>query len=269
MVVAIGAAAALTVTDASANPCPIDSKDRWFTYSLDAKYCIIGSVEGNAPNATQDRYYNVYCPGRMTKANAVQVGRALVNGTLAIPSNRIRIDYDVPYKLVPKIYGEGTQYTEKSIAHLGHYNCQRPGTPNGVATHFKLHVIASPTAPEIANHAVLKNQSGTIGPGKNLDREYFLKVHMKSIGRASMPEAVGRILLTRDAKLRQTLANRQARLCVMDSTDIQCAPCATSDKLIVRSSIVEKGRSCPPGARYWIESDRSSSHPNGYPDPIP
>lgn len=266
---ALGAAALLTTTDASANPCPIDSADRWFTYSADAKFCVVSGAEGNRPNATQERYYNIYCPGRMTKANAVQVGRALVSGTLKVQSNPIPVEYATPFKLVPKIYAEGTPHTEKSIAHLAHYSCQRSGAQSGVATHFKLHVIASPNALEIANHAALVNQSGVIAPGKNYDREYFLAVHMKSISRDSMPEAVGRVLFTRDPTVRQTLASKKARLCVLKSTDIQCAPCATSSKLVVRTSTVEKGRSCPPEAQYWIESDRSSSHPKGYPNPIP
>lgn len=257
------AASVLTSAVAPAAPCPTGSAEQWFTYQLDAKNCILGSAEGNPPRATQGRYYNVYCPGRMTKENAVAVARALTNGSTSVGGYRVINEYKQTYNLKPEVYGEGTLHASNSIVHLNHYNCQTGGK-NGVATHFKVHVIARPNAVQIASFAAKKKDSGQIKVGKSFDREYYLPVHIKSQDRV-MADYVGIHALTRDTAIRSQLAKANARMCVMLSTDIQCAPCASSDKLVVRTQLVAKGRACPPEHRGWIESDRSSNHPNGYP----
>jgi hypothetical protein len=38
------------------------------------------------------------------------------------------------------------------------------------------------------------------------------------------------------------------KICVLPQTDIQCAPCSTSDKLIVRVATITKGQACPAGS---------------------
>lgn len=262
--------AALTAADASAAPCPVDSQERWFTYTLDAKHCQVGTAEGNAPRATKGRYYNVYCPGRMTTTDAVQVARALANGTLNVPSNRIVQDYKQTYNLVPKVYGDGTPHVSNGIVHLSHYGCQRNGTP-GVATHFKVHMIARPNAAHIAKYAQKRNQSGVIAIGRGMEREYHLPIHIQALDKNYMPDTVGVWLLNRDLGVRSELKSKNARLCVMKSTDIQCSPCNTSDKLVVRTQIVEKGRSCPPDTapNGWMEATRSAMFLSGYPSPMP
>jgi hypothetical protein len=55
-------------------------------------------------------------------------------------------------------------------------------------------------------------------------------------------------LLRSDAALLAGVRSREAQLCLLRSTDIQCEPCKSSDKLVVRVQSVRRNGSCPGAA---------------------
>jgi hypothetical protein len=255
---ALTTASALFGTDAGADTlCPFGRQDRAFDYTRDAQHCRVGLNEGNPVGARYGRIYNVFCPGRMTVADAVKVGKALGFGSSVFSGNPIPLQYGADWELKPS-----GPYSESDIKHLAHYTC---GSPAGVATHFKVQYSASgATSAKVAKRCKSVNQSGTIAVGSRMDREYKCSMHMYSTeryGDATGPVKVydvAKLLVSGDAALLTEARSKNARVCLLGygseaPTDIQCSPCKTSDKLIVRVKTVRKGWTCPTGTLSYIE----------------
>jgi hypothetical protein len=243
------AALSLTSVGATNPPCPVGSVgDRPFDYARDAKNCVIGSVEG-APTQSRDyRTYNVYCPGRMTDEHYKKVWKDLVDGTLTLTvgGNPIRADYQ-KWGLVPHM-GHGS--------HRFHYSCVRDGK-SCVSTHIKVitHNVANSTAlrPEhMASYCKLVNQSGAISVGRNMDRQFRCDIHFRST-ESNLGQETAKVLLRSDQSLLDDLRKQGLKACLLSTTDIQCAPCRTSDKLVARTFIATKSYRCPAGTLDTLE----------------
>jgi hypothetical protein len=249
-------ASALFGTDAGADTlCPLAGKT---AHSITRTRSIAASAKrGNPVGVRYGRIYNVFCPGRMTATDAVKVGKALGFGSSVFSGNPIPLQYGSDWEL--KASGP---YSESDIKHLAHYTC---GSPAGVATHFKVQYSASgATSAKVAKRCKSVNQSGTIAVGSRMDREYKCSMHMYSTeryGDATGPVKVydvAKLLVSGDAALLTEARSKNARVCLLGygseaPTDIQCSPCKTSDKLIVRVKTVRKGWTCPTGTLSYIE----------------
>ena len=211
-------AAFLVAPDASTStPCPPNSAgDRAFSFASDATSCVFGKIEGNTVGSAQPRVYNVYCPGRMTPADAERVGRALADGSL-LPSSPIRTEFKAM---------DSDPHFDK-IDHRFHYSCQSGGR-SCVATHIKVlvrrgNVFGTPV-PIYAKHCQQINQSGGVFRGSNLERQYRCALHFLFDGR-NVAQETTKHLFRNDSGLLAGLRANDLKLCVLASTDIQCAPC--------------------------------------------
>jgi hypothetical protein len=90
------------------------------------------------------------------------------------------------------------------------------------------------------------NQSGTATAGQRMEREYHCRIHFLSVERDKARQTA-RVLMETDPALRSAARRENARICLLPSTDIQCAPCNTSDKLVVRLQTVGRWSHCPAG----------------------
>lgn len=95
---------------------------------------------------------------------------------------------------------------------------------------------------QIANGCKLRAQGG--GPTGRVDRDYKCNPHLKNSERHVGMEAAER-LIERDVLAGVRAKNH--KVCLLNSTDIQCAPCNTTDRLIVRMDIKPKNAGCPAG----------------------
>jgi hypothetical protein len=94
----------------------------------------------------------------------------------------------------------------------------------------------------ITRDCSLRAQSGSVAAGVRMDRDYNCRTHLRKDERHVGFEVSER-LLTRDV-----LPGARAKglkVCVLKSTDIQCAPCSTTDRLIVRMTSVATSQRCP------------------------
>lgn len=95
---------------------------------------------------------------------------------------------------------------------------------------------------QIANDCTLRAQSGGIAANTRMDRDYFCRTHLRSDERHVAFE-VAEKLLNRDVMAQAR--SRRLKACLLDATDIQCAPCSTTDRLIARMTFVPADRACP------------------------
>jgi hypothetical protein len=250
-------AALLGIDAGAAAPCPAGSRNAPFEYARDAPLCRVGAAEGNSVGARHGRIYNVYCPGRMTRADALRVGKALGFGSNLFAANPIPADYKNGWELTP-----AGPYAESDVKELGHYAC---GTPAGIASHFKIEYGSNgATSAKVAKHCKLVGESGAVAIGGRIRRQYRCGMHVFSTeryGDASHPvrvQDVARLLLGRDGTLASTARARGARVCLLGHgsdapTDIECASCKSSGELVMHLRTVARGATCPTGTITAIE----------------
>lgn len=243
--IGLGSAALISASWAAGFNCPPGVVgDRPFDYARDATNCVVLGKSGNEPGARYGRYYDVLCPGRMTNTQALKVASDLTSGALQVVSLvSVPKDYDY-YGLVKR--------KAQTITSLGHGECWRNNTPGLVATKFRFEVTSDPSS---ATHAAKwcrdVNQSGSIRVGAQMDREYRCTIHFKSSERGFAQDAA-KVLLKTPALL-EDARSKNIRMCLLASTDIQCAPCTTSNKLVMRVHSVRKGGQCPAGTIAYAE----------------
>lgn len=255
-VLMIALAAGLTAWGSSASAlCPYTRsapEDAPFDYARDVKDCVFDMGAEGVPESRAPVHYTVTCPGRMTKADAERVGRELTNGRL-----KLRTSPQFHHSLldVDAFRENNVKPTFVGIPHLAHHrNCtmgsrQRPV----VCTDFKVTVKMQVVGPlEIANSCKEVNQSGSIAWGKRMDREYKCGIHFLSNEPGVALEAA-RYLLKRDYK--EEAKRKNYRVCLLRETSFQCAPCSTTNKLVVRVYTTNKGEYalCPASTYDWIE----------------
>lgn len=257
-VVAAAVAFLAMIGYANAQPCPVGSQERAFEMRRDLTRCVFGAVEGNSVGARYGRYYNVYCPGRMSMSQAVNVANALSRNSPPVPGNPIPADFArlglAPRYAFPTAATSGVADDLRGVHHWFHYNCGA----GGVATHVKVEIAdKDPSSRQVARYCSEVNRAGSVRRGGRVDIEYRCAIHLKPSDRFN-----SRILNCPDCRppsLQEVAALKvQAgivpaaraaglRTCLLDSTDIQCAPCSSSDKLVVRMAFVSGGARCPGG----------------------
>ena len=219
----------------SAPPCPKSSApDRhgWLSVSLAAK-CVIGPREGKIARGDVS-YYNIYCPTRLGRYDIEQLGRGILAGTHKIVGgSQIAYEHAQSGPLKP-IY--------KAVPHIYEYACSDQGKP-GVATHFKLGVLAHDTTPVASVAARCSTKKRAFGAGQRMDIEYECPYPIRADDGRQFAQSVATHAVKRDF----TSAARavSARICLLRSTDAQCAPCEKTNKLVARTRVVGKYQPCP------------------------
>ncbi|MEZ4371937.1 MAG: hypothetical protein R3B07_13980 [Polyangiaceae bacterium] len=95
---------------------------------------------------------------------------------------------------------------------------------------------------DVAKACTLRSQSG--GATGRVDRDYKCTTQLKNDERHVAME-VAADLVMRDVV--PGLRSKNQKACLLKSTDVQCAPCSTTDRLIVRMDIRSKTQGCPSG----------------------
>jgi hypothetical protein len=185
--------------------------------------------------------------GALWLADSLAAGRQRLVDT----PNRLRLAYE-EVGLRPVFVFTGRW----GFPHVFQYRCTINGQV-GVATHIKIatrpfsDARAFP-AEHHARYCSPVNQRGIVAVGQSMEREYHCRLHFLSSERERARQTA-RILLANDDGLRAQARGRVARVCLLPSSDIQCAPCDTSDRLVARYESVRRGASCPAGSLSWIE----------------
>lgn len=227
--------------------CPADSApDRTsgaITPELVSK-CVFTMREGSVKRG-ESALYNVYCPTRISQDIASGVGVLLQTGkaTLSGGKNPILDDHK-PLGLTPATRGTPHRYE---------YGCWIDGKP-GVATHLKLDVVNFDldARRRIADNCSFQgSQNGGIAVNAYVDREYSCQYPFRRDDAADIVRDVSATLLKRDL-LTQVRA-MDSKICLLPSTNIQCAPCTFSNKLVTRMQIRHKVNACPAGTTRTIQ----------------
>jgi hypothetical protein len=92
----------------------------------------------------------------------------------------------------------------------------------------------------IASSCTLRAKSG--GTSGRIDRDYKCTTQFQS-GERHVAMEVAQKLIEKDVLPAARASN--LRVCLLRDTDIQCAPCSTTDRLIVRMDL--RSTSCPSG----------------------
>lgn len=235
--------------------CPSGWEARPFEFDRDAGSCLLNDIaRGNPPGARYQRFYDGVCPGHLTATDVAQLARALARGSLELRLNPIPNDYG-PLSLIPEF-----PYSDADAARgveLGRGNAGAADT----CTYFGFEMSARPpSAATIANSCSEVNRAGSLSIGANLDIEFHCEIHMFPAERTRDPmcgtatctppwiKRVAAEAVRRRTSVVSDAAAMGASVCLnTGSTDIQCNPCTTSDKLVARMQIV-RGSSCPSGS---------------------
>lgn len=217
-------------TFAQATPCPEGtSGDRPYQPGS-LNQCVYTHVDGNLrPYNGKTLRYNIYCPGRWTMYDATFFGKQIVYGAKIKGGEPLGSASNIIIKQHPRLK---PQYV--GIHHIFHYRCRTARGQTGVATHFKLAVTSrslSRTPETIAASCKLRAKTGQIVNGRDASFEYRCMDMFRSNERA-LAKNVAIRLMHRDY-IAQARRDGSA-ICLRQSTDIQCAPCTLSDKLVVR-----------------------------------
>jgi hypothetical protein len=186
------------------------------------------------PEVRVNRLYSVVCfAPNVSEADMFWVAEQLARGAPARSgyTNEIPRDY-APFGIQP---------------YVRFHDSLRHGSET---TTLRANVWARATPDQITKFCTSVNQSGILAKNQNMDREYRCRVQIQSVERDKAQE-VGRKLISRD--MLAEARTKDLRVCLLPTTDIQCAPCHTSDKLIVRVRSVAKGSLCPAGTIGWVE----------------
>jgi hypothetical protein len=237
----------------SGTPCPnYPGPDGPFNYERDAVNCLMGQIEGPPVGARMHKIYNVYCPGRMTTGDARRLAFDMASGAVRPSGVDIRPNFNrLELRPVP--------WSNNLVLHRFEYGCTRDGRQT-VGTHVKLKFYPDPRHPDAAHHARyckdIGSQNGNITVGTRMDREYrcaleFWGLPVSGSSESAKAQETARIILQRD--FAAEARSKNARVCLLGSTDVQCAPCSHTNKLIVRVQTVKKGAICPAGSLGWVE----------------
>lgn len=250
----------------AAPPCPSGSAERSFNLERDLPNCIFGRTEGNSVGARYGRFYNVYCPGRMSKNQAVDVANALSRDIPHVANNPIPADF-TRFGLTPRYrYSSAAAGSRadsfRGIHHWNHYTCGS----RGVATHIKIEIGSqAPSSQEVAQHCSEVNRSGSVRVGSQVNIEYRCAIHLKPSERRRLyrtslcpdcrPPWVQEVAAVKSrVDIVPAAQAAGVKTCLLNSTDIQCAPCQTSNKLVARLAFVSSGDSCPRGTTRILSS---------------
>ena len=211
-------------------PCP-DGSPSTVSYRREDAGKREGTIGLNAL-----RIYNIYCPGQMTHDDAAALAMGIARDHASAPAFRSAIHEEFRKDdLVPEF---------ASVAHLYHYYCRR-GDAQGLATHLKIALRGTrpSRANEIAASCTLRGRGAPqIGGRKTFDFDYQCSSHFLSTDpREFIWETASRVL-SKDFAL-----GEGRKYCVHETTSIQCAPCRTSDKLVIRTIPMRGDERCPSG----------------------
>lgn len=254
-------------------PCPQGSEgDRPFNWS-NLKQCVWTNYDGNLyPVLYKTLYANIYCPGRMTQHQAEGAAQKIVDNKTALVNQSGRPAS--PNIVVLSHNRRRLDPVLKSVPHRFQYGCVVNGK-SGVATHIKLQITAEGIndlkpgmtlnqAGKImekgeaaekarfvrrAKSCSLVNRSGGVGLNGRLDQEYRCQILFQNNERTSA-KITAAWLLKRDTALIGSMKAKHLSACLLQSTDIQCAPCTRSNKLVARVQFVAEGARCPSGTFY-------------------
>jgi hypothetical protein len=228
--------------EAAATVCPARSSgDKPFVMSNIGECVWVNTDHNRTPRLGAVIDYNIYCPGRIPTKGWESVGEKIANGAKIkdskgnvvspIAEQHAAADLDVKYIGMP---------------HVFHYGCM-----GGVATHIKVRVRSAPLGEPAVPNCTQVNQSGSVALNARMDREYKCVGPMfRSSQRGGFDSLVKKVAadLLRGNDVKQA-AKAGGKLCMLPATDIQCAPCRHSDKLIVRTKTVPKAHKCPRGSK--------------------
>lgn len=94
---------------------------------------------------------------------------------------------------------------------------------------------------EIARTCTIRAKGG--GPSGRLDHDYKCTTHFRNNERFVAFEVAQRLIERDVLPMARGMRNK---VCMLDATDLQCAPCSTTDRLIVRMDLVAAHRTaCP------------------------
>jgi hypothetical protein len=224
--------------------CTLPSAGGAFEFDSDAPNCVVSGGEGNHAGARYGRFYEALCPGRMTMEDMARTSRALASGTVSVPGNPITRDYGALSLTATFAYAEPDAARGITVRHSS--DC----------TSFRFETKAiTPNSITIADQCAEVNRAGSIAVGADLDIEFRCAIHLYGTERTRVPTCAGSTCtppwmeaVAAEAIRRRTSVVDDARalgatVCLLNRTDIQCAPCTTSDKLVARMRIVRG--SCP------------------------
>lgn len=241
--VGLGAAAvAPRPAEAAATVCPARSSgDKPFTMSNIGECIWVNNDHNRTPRLGAVIDYNIYCPGRIPTKGWETVGSKIAGGTKIKDSKG-----NVMNPITEQHAAAGVDVKYIGMPHVYHYGCM-----GGVATHIKVRVRSAPLGEPAVPQCTKVNQSGKIALNSSMDREYKCVGPMfRSSQRGGFDSLVKKVAadLLRGSDVNQA-AKVGGKLCMLPSTDIQCAPCRHSDKLVVRTKTVPKTHQCPKGSR--------------------
>lgn len=240
--------------------CPAGSAgDHAFKAANLSKCVYVNTDHNKKPTLYGTVDYNIYCPGRIPVNDALkqakEIGKKIASGAMITNSEN---------KLVNPIISQHNAAKVKPVfvdtPHVFHYGCHT-SSGNGVATHIKVRVKAVPLVGGGGSNCVaFGSQNGDIEIGAPMDREYRCKdpmIHATQRGGfGSDVKKIATWLLENPPKKSPALQTDVAKakklggkICLLQTTDIQCAPCTWSDKLIVRVKTVKATESCPAGSQ--------------------
>lgn len=239
--------------------CPGGSAgDKPFATANLGKCVYVNTDHHKKPTPFETVDYNIYCPGRIPVNDQLKQARAIgamiVAGAVISDSEQTGVN-----PIVSQHRAASLKATFVDTPHVFHYGCHAVGG-TGVATHIKVRVKATPATPPPGPPCVaFGSQNGAIERDARMDREYRCnpKIHASQRGGfGSSVKAIAMSLLksappsTPSQETDLAKANKNGlKICLLDSTDIQCAPCTWSDKLIVRVLTIAKNRACPANSR--------------------
>lgn len=235
--------------------CPATSApDRWGTATADlASKCVFTVREGLVQRG-EIAHFNVYCPTRLSMAEAAKLGREIGSGRWDLANgNPIAGAYK---NTRPALYADFQQ-----VSHLFHYGCVSGGRP-GVATHLKLSYRGhDPRAADNVARACLfqGSQNGGVAIGARIDREYFCAYPIHSTDGRDFARGVATKVIGRD--MWKQVDDIGGKICMLASTDAQCAPCRWTEKLVARMQIVSRNGKCPAGTYDEVEEHHRPSPP--------
>ncbi len=256
----VGAFFVLLPGVAKADPqtnCPAGSTgDRAFVMTNLSKCVYVNTDHHKKPSAHQTIDYNIYCPGRIPVNDGLRqardIGKRITEGELITDSERSGVNPVISQHIAARL-----QPSFVDTPHVFHYGCHAGGG-TGVATHIKVRVKATPIkAPSPGDQCIaFGSQNGDIERNARMDREYRCdrpRIHATQRGGfGSYVKELAKGLLRsppRNSPTQETdVAKAQKKglkICLLASTDIQCAPCTWSDKLIVRTLTIPNNQACP------------------------
>jgi len=239
--------------------CPAGSAgDHAFKMADLGKCVYVNTDHGKKPTAFETVDYNIYCPGRIPVSDqlkqAKDIGKKITGGELIHDSEGPGIN-----PIVSQHNEAGLTPVFVDTPHVFHYGCHT-GSGNGVATHIKVRVKAVPKSGTPTNCVAFGSQNGDIEVGALMDREYKCKDPMiHATQRGGFDSDVKKIAMwllanppAKTPSLETDVAKAKklgGKICLLQTTDIQCAPCTWSDKLIVRVKTVKSSEACPAGSK--------------------